>query len=119
MNAIVLYKGTVDEVPKLAPHPAGDRLRKDIERQREEAAQRDIVDTDEYETEESYDQDESAWDGDDARADSLVSDKSKKRPVSGPAVDDPYATADPGSLLIPIVVAIGAFVPIVFCLCKV
>lgn len=42
----------------------------------------------------------------------------KKRPSSGPKVQDPYATDDTSSMMLPVLVAIGAFIPLVFCLCK-
>lgn len=42
----------------------------------------------------------------------------KRRPVSETKVSDPYATEDPSSMLLPVIIAIAAFVPIVFCLCK-
>ena len=40
-----------------------------------------------------------------------------RRKPSGPRVADPYAEDDSSSML-PIFVAIGAFIPLVFCLCK-
>ncbi len=43
---------------------------------------------------------------------------SKKRRPSGPKVQDPYATDDTGSMMLPVVIAVGAFVPLLFCLCK-
>ena len=33
-------------------------------------------------------------------------------------VQDPYASDDPGSMLLPVVVAVGAFIPLLFCLCR-
>jgi len=42
---------------------------------------------------------------------------SARRKPSGPRVADPYAEEDSSSML-PIFVAIGAFIPLVFCLCK-
>jgi len=50
-------------------------------------------------------------------ADELKEAPSARRKPSGPRVADPYSEEDSSSLL-PIFVAIGAFVPIVFCLCK-
>lgn len=44
----------------------------------------------------------------------------RKRPTSKPveaSVEDPYSS-DETSYLIPILVAIGAFIPLLFCLCK-
>ena len=45
------------------------------------------------------------------------SDK-RRRPSSGPKVQDPYASDDTGSMMLPVFVAIGAFIPVLFCLCK-
>ncbi|XP_070572974.1 malectin-like [Ptychodera flava] len=41
----------------------------------------------------------------------------KKRKTSGPKTVDPYAS-DESSMMFPIIVAVGLFVPTVFCLCK-
>nr|CAG4651916.1 EOG090X081J [Triops cancriformis] len=43
--------------------------------------------------------------------------ESKKRKPSGPRASDPYAT-DQTSSMIPIFIAIGCFLPVLFCLCK-
>ena len=42
---------------------------------------------------------------------------SKSRRASGPRAADPYSQEDASSML-PVFVAIGAFIPILFCLCK-
>ncbi|KAJ8985053.1 hypothetical protein NQ317_016965 [Molorchus minor] len=42
---------------------------------------------------------------------------SKSRRPSGPKQPDPY-TMDDSSLMLPIFIAIGAFIPLLFCLCK-
>ena len=42
---------------------------------------------------------------------------SKSRNPSGPKTRDPYENDD-SSAMLPIFVAIGAFIPLVFCLCK-
>ena len=44
--------------------------------------------------------------------------KAHQHPVAGPKVADPYASDDTSSMMLPVFVAIGAFVPLVFCLCK-
>ena len=43
---------------------------------------------------------------------------SKTRNPSGPRTRDPYEADDSTSAMLPIFVAIGAFIPLVFCLCK-
>jgi len=42
---------------------------------------------------------------------------SKARRPSGPKTPDPYQSDDP-SIMLPVFVVIGAFIPILFCLCK-
>ena len=44
--------------------------------------------------------------------------KTHHHPPPGPKVPDPYASDDTSSMMLPVFVAIGAFVPLVFCLCK-
>lgn len=41
----------------------------------------------------------------------------KSRRPSGPKTPDPYSEDD-SSLMLPIFIAIGAFIPLLFCLCK-
>ncbi|XP_058800045.1 malectin-A [Phymastichus coffea] len=41
----------------------------------------------------------------------------RTRHTSGPRTPDPYASED-SSILIPVFIAIGAFIPLLFCLCK-
>lgn len=43
---------------------------------------------------------------------------SKLRRPSGPRAKDPYAGDDTSTMLLPVFVAIGAFIPLLFCLCK-
>ena len=43
--------------------------------------------------------------------------KPSRRP-SGPKVKDPYSTDDTSTMLLPVFVAVGAFIPLLFCLCK-
>ncbi|XP_050408607.2 malectin-B [Patella vulgata] len=43
---------------------------------------------------------------------------SKSRRPSGPKAKDPYATDDTSTMLLPVFMAIGAFIPLLFCLCK-
>ena len=54
----------------------------------------------------------------DEEIDDAVSQPQRKRPVADPKVQDPYASDDTGSMMFPVLVAIGAFIPLVFCLCK-
>jgi hypothetical protein len=42
----------------------------------------------------------------------------RKRPTSGPRVQDPYVGDETSSMMLPIFIAMGAFFPILICLCK-
>lgn len=80
------------DVPKLQPHPG-------LEKHEEE----------EEEEEES--------DGGEEGGKKKVSPGSKHRVQSGPRTPNPYA-ADNSSLMFPILVAFGVFIPTLFCLCR-
>ncbi|XP_076472896.1 malectin-B-like [Babylonia areolata] len=43
---------------------------------------------------------------------------SKQRRAASPRAKDPYAEDDTSTMLLPVFVAIGAFIPLLFCLCK-
>lgn len=80
------------DVPKLQPHPG---LEKHEEEEEEE---------------------EDGEGGDDGGKKKLPPD-SKTRVQSGPRTPNPYA-ADNSSLMFPILVAFGVFIPTLFCLCR-
>uniref|UniRef100_A0A8C5M4M4 Malectin n=1 Tax=Leptobrachium leishanense TaxID=445787 RepID=A0A8C5M4M4_9ANUR len=84
--ALFLMKGTLEEVPKLQPHPGLEK--KDEEEEEEEE------------------------DGSSSRKQS-----NKNRVQSGPRTPNPYAS-DNSSLMFPILVAFGVFIPTLFCLCR-
>lgn len=44
--------------------------------------------------------------------------RERKRRGTEPRIADPYASDDPSSVLVPLAAAIGIFIPVVFCLCK-
>lgn len=46
------------------------------------------------------------------------SEKARKH-TSGPKIQDPYAMSDSTSYVIPIVGAVAAFIPLLYCLCKI
>jgi len=46
------------------------------------------------------------------------SEPKRRRRIAEPHVTDPYSTEDSSSMLVPVAVAIGIFIPLVFCLCK-
>ncbi|KAL4660378.1 malectin isoform X2 [Arapaima gigas] len=91
--ALYVMKGLLEDVPKLQPHPGLEKR-------------------DEYEE----DEDEEGEGGDDAGKKS-TSTAPKDRVRSGPRTPNPYA-ADNSSLMFPILVAFGVFIPTLFCLCR-
>ncbi|KAG2470987.1 malectin [Polypterus senegalus] len=86
--AFYILKGTPDDVPKLQPHPGLEKKEEDEE-------------------EEEYEEN-----GEVKRAAGT-----KHRVQSGPRTPNPYAT-DNSSLMFPILVAFGVFIPTLFCLCR-
>ncbi|XP_069970344.1 malectin-A [Penaeus vannamei] len=95
VNAIFVIKGRLDDVPKLQPLPREEDLDSDIEEPRPNTN--------------SLNQN--------ANNQNNKQQSTAKRRPSGPRTPDPYASDDTSSML-PVFVAIGAAVPILFCLCK-
>lgn len=88
INAIYVMKGTLDDVPKLPSLPGAEPPQLEEEEEEEE--------------EESPE----------------AKSPSKSRRPSGPKAQDPYAADDTSTMLLPVFVAIGAFIPLLFCLCR-
>ncbi|KAM5192816.1 malectin [Mantella aurantiaca] len=84
--ALYLMKGTLDEVPKLQPHPGLEKKEEEEEDEEEEGP-------------------------------SSKKQSNKNRVQSGPRTPNPYAS-DNSSLMFPILVAFGVFIPTLFCLCR-
>ncbi|VDM02215.1 unnamed protein product [Schistocephalus solidus] len=82
VNAIILYKGTIEDVPKLPPLP-----------QEPKPTEPDTFTT------------------------PAPSRRPRSLPLNAPPAPDPYGSMD-SSYLIPIVVCLAAFLPVLFCLCK-
>lgn len=80
VNAILVMRGTVNQVPKLSPLPQAEEREDNSEGLAEKKA-------------------------------------SQIRRPSGPRSPNPYNTED-SSAMLPIFVAVGAFIPLLFCLCK-
>ncbi|XP_028822092.1 malectin-like [Denticeps clupeoides] len=94
--ALYVMKGTLEDVPKLQPHPGLEK--------------RELEDLDEEELEVGEDGSRKSGAAAGAAA-------SKNRVQSGPRTPNPYA-ADNSSLMFPILVAFGVFIPTLFCLCR-
>lgn len=89
VNAIYIIRGHVDDVPQLPPLERMDHFTP-------------------HDDEEEEDED-----GQKSR-----SSERRRRTITETRIPDPYASEDASSMLIPVFVAIGAFIPLVFCLCK-
>ncbi|XP_074643497.1 malectin-A-like [Tubulanus polymorphus] len=89
INALIVMKGSVDDVPKLPPIPGMVKPPSEEE--------------DEEDKEEKVEE---------------KAKENRNRRTSGPAVADPYAGDDTSSMMLPLFIAVGAFIPLVFCLCK-
>uniref|UniRef100_A0A4W4HQA7 Malectin domain-containing protein n=1 Tax=Electrophorus electricus TaxID=8005 RepID=A0A4W4HQA7_ELEEL len=91
--ALYVMKGKPEDVPKLQPHPG-------LEKRDEEEEEEEDAETSEDSVKKS-------------------ASTAPKNPVrSGPRTPNPYA-ADNSSLMFPILVAFGVFIPTLFCLCRV
>ncbi|XP_056448621.1 malectin [Gadus chalcogrammus] len=93
--ALYVMKGTLEDVPKLQPHPGLEKREVLVEEEEEE---------------------EDPEVGEDSGKKS-TSAAPKNRVQSGPRTPNPYA-ADNSSLMFPILVAFGVFIPTLFCLCR-
>ncbi|EDV20186.1 uncharacterized protein TRIADDRAFT_4592, partial [Trichoplax adhaerens] len=91
VNAIVVMKGQVSDVPKLAPLAGAEEADKD------------------------FDDDDDTSDTN-SNTDNTQTPHSRK--LSGPPVVNPYAVDDGSSYVVPIAVAVGVFIPTVFFLCR-
>ncbi|XP_034025580.1 malectin [Thalassophryne amazonica] len=90
--ALYVMKGTLEDVPKLQPHPGLEKPEG-----------------------EDYDDEDESEGGEEGGK--KISPGSKPRVQSGPRTPNPYA-ADNSSLMFPILVAFGVFIPTLFCLCR-
>ena len=132
INAIVIMKGTPDQVPKLLPYqPPKQNAYEDFEEGDEE------LDSDSDRPRGSNDDENEEEDEEEVKmrraqlrakreAEQQQQSESSERVASKrrsapepdePKVANPYES-DETSYLIPILVAIGAFIPLLFCLCK-
>ncbi|XP_017322420.1 malectin [Ictalurus punctatus] len=90
--ALYVMKGKPEDVPKLQPHPGLEK----------------------HEEEEEEEEDP---EGGDETVKKITSQSPKNQVRSGPRTPNPYA-ADNSSLMFPILVAFGVFIPTLFCLCR-
>ncbi|KAF6016406.1 hypothetical protein EB796_025290 [Bugula neritina] len=90
LNAAYVAKAAVEEIPTLPP----------------------------LDTPEEEDELEDEEDGEPLQKPPKPDDKIRKH-TSGPKVQNPYAVSDSTSYIIPIFAAVAAFVPLLYCLCKI
>ncbi|MGH0162723.1 UNVERIFIED_CONTAM: hypothetical protein FKN15_064238 [Acipenser sinensis] len=85
---LYVMKGTLEDVPKLQPHPGLEKKEEEEEEEEEEEG-----------------------------GEGKKTPAAKHRVQSGPRTPNPYA-ADNSSLMFPILVSFGVFIPTLFCLCR-
>ncbi|KAH8282333.1 hypothetical protein KR054_006916 [Drosophila jambulina] len=140
INAFALLKGDVSQVPRLHGTEASERMKPELgggsnskqivdpkqqpghQPERVVRTQRDEVDEDDEDLddeefgEELADQLRETGERSDHSHSQQQSTDSKKS-YSGPRQPNPYSMDD-SSILLPVFIAIGAFIPLLFCLCK-
>uniref|UniRef100_A0A1A9ZPW6 Malectin domain-containing protein n=1 Tax=Glossina pallidipes TaxID=7398 RepID=A0A1A9ZPW6_GLOPL len=129
INAFILLKGDVQRIPRLKPlhkdafYPdiddsasiRGANKKKVLNGQhRKLTSNEEDTETDEYPKKLSAVENEE--DINDEFHELLSKTESPRKP-SGPRQPDPYSMDD-STLLLPVFIAIGAFIPLLFCLCK-
>lgn len=96
INALILFKGDMESIPKLPPlEEFGEQLDPSIQ----------MPDLSDPQTAQIH------------KRDTEPETPQKARKTSGPKQQDPYALDD-SSVMLPVFIAIGAFIPLLFCLCK-
>lgn len=134
INAFVLFKGDVNRIPKLKPLHNDNGIQdtdfNDITEQsvtektltpakvkKESNLKRTAPDENEVSSV-SQEDDNSIINADEEDdVDLLFADERKNSKTSGPRQPNPYTTDDSMALM-PVFIAIGCFIPLLFCLCK-
>lgn len=124
VNAIILVKGTPDQIPQLPPYQPNQPKQFDEfdEEEKEETpspSDKNEEDEDENDVNERIKrmQKQRFEEENNERASASRKSKVYQQEPPMPVVTDPYAS-DETSYIIPILVSIGAFIPLLFCLCK-
>ncbi|XP_058976762.1 malectin-like [Musca domestica] len=144
INAFALFKGDVERIPRLPAmqsegfntddqfeekkhdingHSSNRKLKTNTKKVMEDDVEEDLMDADEEVDDEDniIDDDEDVDSQYDNEAghddlDDLERERRNKK-TSGPRHPDPYASED-STIMMPVIVAIGCFIPLLFCLCK-
>ncbi|XP_017121279.1 malectin [Drosophila elegans] len=130
INAFALLKGDVSQVARLHGTEASERIKPEGKQNAEQKPgqvervvrnQREDIDEDDEDLDDEEFEDEVAdqqQHNDQLGSDQLSQQSSdSKRSYSGPRQPNPYSMDD-SSILLPVFIAIGAFIPLLFCLCK-
>jgi hypothetical protein len=88
-----VIKGSAQDIPELPPMPTNDD---------------DDVD----------EEDDASDKSDNTRSDSHQRQQQSSKLASGPRISDPYQQQDNSHMLLPILIALACFFPVLFCLCK-
>ncbi|KAH8413563.1 hypothetical protein KR009_012289 [Drosophila setifemur] len=128
INAFALLKGDVSQLPKLHGTEASERIKPQesstnqnqgqqnerIVRPQRANIDEDDEDLDDEEFEEELPEQKAAQQMPEEESPTPAD---SNRPFSGPRQPSPYSMDD-SSILLPVFIAIGAFIPLLFCLCK-
>ncbi|CAF1013344.1 unnamed protein product [Brachionus calyciflorus] len=114
VNAIIVMKGTPDQVPKLpAYEPEKQKFEEEDEEDFEENQEEENNDEESYESKVRR----KLRQNEEIEEENSNRNRKKKVYEEEPEIIDPYAT-DETSYLIPILATLGAFIPLLYCLCK-
>ncbi|XP_052851520.1 malectin [Drosophila gunungcola] len=130
INAFALLKGDVTQVSRLHGTEASERMKPEGKQAAEHKPgqvervvrnQREDIDEDDEDLDDEEFEDEmpdQQQHNDQLGGDQLSQQSAdSKRSYSGPRQPNPYSMDD-SSILLPVFIAIGAFIPLLFCLCK-
>ncbi|XP_073826742.1 malectin-A [Musca autumnalis] len=134
INAFALFKGDVERIPRLPAmqNEAGfnsddfEEKKQDISGKKMKTVtknrledEEDLMDADEDEDNiiDDEEDDMDSFDNDAGDDMDSVARERRNTKTSGPRHPDPYASED-SMIMMPIIVAIGCFIPLLFCLCK-
>ncbi|KAI8125744.1 hypothetical protein FF38_07985 [Lucilia cuprina] len=131
INAFVLFKGDVSRIPKLKPlHNEAIIQDVDYKEMTEQPitttassikksanVKRSLAEENKIPTPPLEEDNTLAMDDDEEDFDLSFTDNRKNSKTSGPRQPNPY-TMDDSMVLMPVFIAIGCFIPLLFCLCK-
>ncbi|XP_017043967.1 malectin [Drosophila ficusphila] len=130
INAFALLKGDVSQLPRLHGTEASQRIKPEGKQTPEQKqgsqaekvvrSQREDIDEDDEDLDdEEFEEELPEQQQNDQLSNEQQAQQSpdSKKSYSGPRQPNPYSMDD-SSILLPVFIAIGAFIPLLFCLCK-